>query len=99
LQTAGLQIDAGTRALLVSQLSNSQIQRWDVLRRIADSPEASQKFFNKAFVVVAYFAFLRRNPDIAYLHWIDVLNTTGDYREMIRGFTQSPEYRSRFGPT
>jgi hypothetical protein len=27
-----------------------------------------------------------------------MLNTTGDYREMIRGFMQSPEYRLRFGP-
>jgi hypothetical protein len=98
LQTAGLQLDATTRALLISQLANSQIQRWDVLRRVVESPQASQKFFNKAFVVVGYFAFLRRNPDINYLHWIDVLNTTGDYREMIRGFIQSSEYRLRFGP-
>jgi hypothetical protein len=63
-----------------------------------ESAEISQRFYNKAFVVVGYFAFLRRNPDAAYLHWIEVLNTTGDYREMIRGFSQSPEFRSRFGP-
>ncbi|HEX8145243.1 MAG TPA: SBBP repeat-containing protein, partial [Pyrinomonadaceae bacterium] len=98
LQTAGVQLDSTTRALLISQLANSHIQRWDVLRIVANSPEVSQKFFNKAFVVVGYFAFLRRNPDINYLHWIDVLNTTREYREMIRGFIQSSEYRLRFGP-
>jgi hypothetical protein len=95
LQTAGVQL--ATRDGIVSQLANSHIQRWDVLRIVANSPEVSQKFFNKAFVVIGYFAFLRRNPDIAYLHWIDLLNTTGDYREMIRVLMQSPEYRSRFG--
>ncbi|HEX8772070.1 MAG TPA: tandem-95 repeat protein [Pyrinomonadaceae bacterium] len=98
LNTAGVQFDPAVRAAIVSQLANSQIQRWDVLRIVANSPEVSQKFFNKAFAVVAYFAFLRRNPDINYLHWIQMLNTTGDYREMIRGFMQSPEYRLRFGP-
>jgi CSLREA domain-containing protein len=99
LLTAGLQLDEPTRAVLISELANSFIQRWDVLRRVANSPQASQKYFNKAFVVVGYFAFLRRNPDINYLIWINRLNTTGDYRDMIRGFTKSPEYRSRFGPT
>jgi hypothetical protein len=97
LQTAGVQIDASTRAVLISELANSQIQRWDVLRRVVNTPQVNLKFFNKAFVVVEYFAFLRRNPDINYLHWIDVLKTTGDYREMIRGFLFSAEYRSRFG--
>jgi Domain of unknown function (DUF4214) len=63
-----------------------------------EAPEMSQRFFNKAFVVVGYFAFLRRNPDLSYLQWINVLNTTGDYREMIRGLMKSSEYRLRFGP-
>ncbi|HEX8144756.1 MAG TPA: tandem-95 repeat protein [Pyrinomonadaceae bacterium] len=98
LQTAGVQFEDSTRAALISQLANSHVQRWDVLRIVANSPEVSQKFFNKAFVVVGYFAFLRRNPDAAYLHWIEMLNTTGDYREMIRVLMQSPEYRLRFGP-
>jgi uncharacterized delta-60 repeat protein len=83
---------------VINRLQANQITRAQALRELMESPEVSQRFFNKAFVVVEYFAYLRRNPDAAYLHWINVLNTTGDYREMIRGFLQSPEYRSRFGP-
>jgi hypothetical protein len=79
-------------------LSAGQITRGQALRELMEAPEISGRFFNKAFVVVEYFAYLRRNPDAAYLHWINILNTTGDYREMIRGLMQSAEYRSRFGP-
>lgn len=89
---------AANRADVINRLAANQITRGQALRELLDSAEVSRRFFNKAFVVVEYFGFLRRNPDINYLHWIDVLNTTGDYREMIRGFMQSPEYRSRFGP-
>jgi hypothetical protein len=32
------------------------------------------KFFNEAFVVEAYFGYLRRDPDILYLQWIQTLN-------------------------
>jgi uncharacterized protein (TIGR03118 family) len=86
------------RVSVINRMAASQITRGQGLRELMEAPEISQRFFNKAFVVVGYFAFLRRNPDIAYLQWINVLNTTGDYRAMIRGFTLSPEYRFRFGP-
>jgi hypothetical protein len=95
-QTAGVTL--ANRQQLNYELANSIKQRWDVLRAIVEGPEVSQKFFNKAFVVIGYFAFLRRDPDAQYLVWLNTLNTTGDYREMIRGFIQSQEYRQRFGP-
>jgi Calx-beta domain/Bacterial Ig domain len=88
---------ASNRVSVINRLGSGQITRGQALRELMESPEVSQRFFNKAFVVVEYFSFLRRNPDAAYLHWINVLNTTGDYREMIRGFLQSAEYRFRFG--
>jgi hypothetical protein len=95
-QTAGVTL--ANRQQLNYELANSIKQRWDVLRAIVEGPEVSSKFFNKAFVVIGYFAFLRRDPDAQYLVWLNTLNTTGDYREMIRGFIQSQEYRQRFGP-
>ncbi|HYY58742.1 MAG TPA: DUF4214 domain-containing protein, partial [Pyrinomonadaceae bacterium] len=85
-----------------TDVSNRQgahlITRGQALRELLESPEISQRFFNEAFVVVGYFAYLRREPDAQYLVWLDKLNTTGDYREMIRGFIESQEYRQRFGP-
>jgi len=80
------------------------ITRGRALRELLETPEISQRFYNKAFVVVGYFAYLRRDPDAQYLVWLDLLNnppanrTYQDiYREMIRGFIQSQEYRARFG--
>ncbi|HEV2912103.1 MAG TPA: Calx-beta domain-containing protein [Pyrinomonadaceae bacterium] len=102
LQAAGVSLP--NRDTLVADLANNRIQRSDVLRAIVDSQEVSARFFNKAFVVIAYFAYLRRNPDILYLEWINKLNnppagrTFEDmYREMISGFINSAEYRARFG--
>ena len=45
-----------------------------------------------------YFGYLRRDPDSLYLEWIKTMNETGEYRTMINGFMNSPEYRQRFGP-
>jgi len=102
-QTAGVTLP--NRQQLAFELANSIKQRWDVLRAIVQSPEVSQKFFNKAFVVVGYFAFLRRDPDAQYLVWLAQLDNppAGQsprdiYRNMINGFIGSQEYRRRFGP-
>jgi hypothetical protein len=43
-----------------------------------------------------YHGYLRRDPDILYLNWINTMNQTGDYRTMINGFVNSGEYRNRF---
>ena len=53
---------------------------------------------NKRLGWLATLGFLRRNPDAAYQSWINTLNQTGDYRLLINGFINSPEYRQRFGP-
>ncbi|MEJ7616446.1 MAG: hypothetical protein WKF30_05625 [Pyrinomonadaceae bacterium] len=50
-----------------------------------------------AFVVMRYFGYLRRDPDVLYTRWIGVLNNTGDLRVMVDGFINSVEYRTRFG--
>ena len=63
---------------------------------VAESQEVGSKFYNKAFVAMQYFGYLRRDPDILYLNWIDTLNQTGDYRTMVNGFVNSIEYRQRF---
>jgi hypothetical protein len=80
------------------------ITRGQALRELLETPEISQRFFNEAFVVVGYFAYLRRDPDALYVVWIERLNNPpagqsfeDTYREMIRGFIESQEYRHRFG--
>ncbi|MDQ3817915.1 MAG: DUF4214 domain-containing protein, partial [Acidobacteriota bacterium] len=80
-------------------LANNSLTRARVLRELAESAEVYQKFYNQSFVVMQYFGYLRRDPDILYLKWIDTMNTNGgDYRVMINGFMNSSEYFLRFGP-
>ena len=64
--------------------------------------------FNRAFVLMQYFGYLRRNPDDTpntnfdgFDFWLAKLNQfNGDYRqaEMVKAFLSSAEYRNRFGP-
>jgi hypothetical protein len=77
------------------------------LRRVAESPTLQQQEFNRAFVLMEYFGYLRRNPDDApdtdftgYNFWLAKLNQfNGNFvaAEMVKAFITSPEYRQRFG--
>ena len=87
-----------SRAAWIASLTNGSRTRAQVLREIAESTEVYSKYYNHAFVVMQYFGYLRRQPDALYLNWIAHLEATGDYRSMINGFLNSPEYRTRFGP-
>jgi Domain of unknown function (DUF4214) len=55
--------------------------------------------FNRAFVLVEYFGYLRRDPDPGGFNaWLNFLNAhPGDFRTMVNGFVNSLEYRQRFG--
>jgi hypothetical protein len=67
-----------------------------------------QQEFNRAFVLMQYFGYLRRNPNDApdvnfdgYNFWLNKLNQfNGDFKaaEMVKAFLTSMEYRQRFGP-
>jgi len=64
--------------------------------------------FNRAFVLMQYFGYLRRNPNDApdsnfdgYNFWLNKLNTfNGNFAqaEMVKAFIAADEYRRRFGP-
>lgn len=82
--------------------------RGSVLRKIAEHPAVSAAEFNRAFVLMQYFGYLRRNPDDApdfdfsgFDFWLTKLNSFGgDYRkaEMVKAFISSQEYRHRLDP-
>jgi hypothetical protein len=85
------QVTLSSRQSMIDGLNNSTLTR-------AQVPEVFTKFNHEAFAVMEYFGYLRRNPDAAYLVWIQVLDSTNDPRGMIIGFVNSLEYRQRFGP-
>ena len=81
-----------------------------VLRRIADNSTLKQLELNKAFVLLQYYGYLRRNPfdppeptlDFqGFNFWLNKLNQFGGNfinAEMVKAFISSTEYRQRFGP-
>ena len=99
------------KAALVSELAPNPSDfalRADVLQKVAENSVLQQREFNRAFVLMEYFGYLRRNPDDApdsnfsgYNFWLGKLNQFGgDFvkAEMVRAFIESAEYRQRFGP-
>jgi uncharacterized repeat protein (TIGR01451 family) len=109
---AGVTPAAAERDALVAGLNALTETRASVLRKVADSAALRQKEYNRAFVLMQYFGYLRRNPDdvgfdgqpdpnfVGYNFWLTKLNEfNGDWRaaEMVKAFVTSIEYRRRFG--
>jgi hypothetical protein len=80
-----------------------------VLKHILDDEDFVRSEKNRAFVLMQYFGYLRRNPADApeatrnfdgYDFWLGKLNEfNGNFiqAEMVKGFIASDEYRQRFG--
>lgn len=92
---------------LIADLDAHRKTQVDVLREIVDHPFFKTNEFNRAFVLMQYFGYLRRNPTDppdsnldGYNFWLNKLNEFGgDFRraEMVKAFITSGEYRRRFG--
>jgi len=77
------------------------------LRRVAENSILIQQEFNRAFVLMQYFGYLRRNPNdpqdtdhAGFEFWLNKLNQfNGNFidAEMVKAFITSFEYRQRFG--
>jgi hypothetical protein len=95
------------RNQLVNDLNAGVRTRAQVLRAVAEDADLAASEFNRAFVLMQYFGYLRRNPNDApdndyagYEFWLSKLNQfNGNYAnaEMVRAFLSSLEYRQRFG--
>jgi hypothetical protein len=101
------------RDSLVAQLSPnpaSPTLRAQVLRSIAENSVFDNRQINKAFVLMQYFGYLRRNPNdppeagldfAGYNFWLGKLNQfNGNFvnADMVKSFIISGEYQIRFGP-
>jgi hypothetical protein len=86
------------------------VARGRALRRVAENSLLRQQETNRAFVLMQYFGYLRRNPDDppeaglnfdGYNFWLGKLNQfNGNFvnAEMVKAFIVSGEYKQRFGP-
>jgi hypothetical protein len=105
---AGNPLSTTERDQLATDLTAKVKTRGQVLRTIAEHTNLVNAEFNRAFVLMQYFGYLRRNPNDApdsdytgYDFWLTKLNQfNGDYigAEMVKAFIGSSEYRKRFGP-
>ena len=87
-----------TRNSLVNGLNAGTRTRPQVLRIIVESTEAIAAQFNRAFVAIQYYGYLRRTPEPqGYQNNLNALNATNNSRQLINGFLNSIEYRLRFG--
>ena len=96
-------------ALFGSATDTSNITaRAQALRQAAENQNLQTAEFNRAFVLMQYFGYLRRNPNEApdpdytgFDFWLTKLNQfNGNFvaAEMVKAFITSSEYRNRFGP-
>ncbi len=110
---AGVTPSATDRAAAINEFSFTATTadvaaRARVLRRVAENSTLAQQEFTRAFVLMQYFGYLRRNPSEApdgnfdgYNFWLNKLNNfNGNFidAEMVKAFISSDEYRHRFGP-
>lgn len=104
---SGGALSSTERNNLVTALNNLTMTRAQVLRAVAEDQTLRDAEFRKAFVLMQYFGYLRRNPDSApdsnfggWQFWLDKLNQfNGNFvqAEMVKAFIVSIEYRQRFG--
>ena len=105
---AGNPLSQMERDHLVSDLTTGAQTRAQVLRAVAENQNLFDAEFNRAFVLMQYFGYLRRDPNAGpetdfsgYNFWLNKLNAfNGDFAsaEMVKAFISSSEYRQRFGP-
>ncbi|HEV2829406.1 MAG TPA: hypothetical protein VGW76_17540, partial [Pyrinomonadaceae bacterium] len=85
---------------------NDLAKRAQVLRAVAEDNDLKTLEQNRAFVLMQYFGYLRRNPNdspdndhTGWKFWLDKLNAfNGNYvnAEMVKAFIVSLEYQQRF---
>ncbi len=87
--------------------TSNQTARSQALRQVAEDADLNSAEFNRAFVLMQYFGYLRRNPNdpqdtdyTGYDFWLTKLNQfNGNFinAEMVKSFLVAGEYRNRFG--
>jgi hypothetical protein len=78
---AGNPLSTAERNQLVGDLSTAAKTRAQVLRAVAEDSDLNSAEFNRAFVLMQYFGYMRRNPNDAqdsdytgYDFWLTKLN-------------------------
>jgi hypothetical protein len=95
------------RDQLVADVTAGIKTRAQAVRAVAENQTLYNAEYNRAFVLMQFFGYLRRNPNdpqdtdyAGYDFWLGKLNQFGGNfvnAEMVKSFIVSSEYRQRFG--
>ena len=92
LAQTGLTGDEGQRGDLLAALGRHTMTREAVLRNVIDNNVFAVREFNRAFVLMHYFAYLKRDPDEkGYEFWLHNLNRYTDYPSFTEAFGAATE--------
>ena len=104
---AGGVLSTFERNQLVADLTSNAKTRAQALQTVTEDEDFTRSHFNRAFVLMQYFGYLRRNPNDlpdgnfdGYNFWLDKLDHFGGNfieAQMVKAFLTSKEYRDRFG--
>jgi len=112
-QNTGMLLTGAQRASAIALFggatnTNDSNARAQALRQVAETQQLYDAEKNRAFVLMQYIGYLRRNPNEApdadysgYDFWLSKLNQfNGNFvqAEMVKAFITAKEYRQRFQP-
>jgi hypothetical protein len=102
-QSSGAHLAGQRNALIALYNSGSSINesRSLALRELMEDGAFKSAEYNKAFVLMQYFDYLKRDPEQGgYDFWLNVLDSKepGNYRGMVCSFITNTEYQARFSP-
>lgn len=98
-QATGVDLSA-ERVALAGLYDGTDAGRARIVRRVADDQSLFKAEYNRAFVLMQYFGYLRREPDQGgYDFWQNVLSNRdpNNFKGMVCAFLTSAEYQNRFG--
>ncbi len=99
--TAGLVPYSAERQYNIEAMDRAGKTRAQVLLEVIEIEELKTREYNRAFVLMQYFGYLRRNPDPnGYEFWVGVLQNQPQvtYRAMVCGFLTSRNISSALAP-
>lgn len=101
LRVSGVDLSS-ERTTLTAQYDGTSARRAEIIQGIADNPSFARREYSRAFVLMQYFGYLRREPDDeGYNFWFNSLNTRMSdptaHRALVCAFITSAEFQSRFG--
>ena len=97
-QGAGVTFTATERQNFIDDVNTGG--RGLMIKNLGDNAALMQAVFNRTFILMEYFGYLRRDPDQGgYNYWLSQIDASPQNVNAIVGaFITSPEYQQRFSP-